>query len=197
MYNISLLPVKYKQAISAEAKKNDVIISFVFTLIILAIVAILAFAVNAAVKLDLTRAKAENNVLLSEIDSLAHYRDLEARAEAAAANVDRLTGDGPSYRRALTGITASVPDTLQLRQIKFGAKKDSDLTSMEVSGNAAYFADVSVWIAQLDAMEAVGEVRCSYTNAAAADDSSRVRFELKMDILDQSAADDIVWHVGE
>lgn len=193
MYKISLLPVAYKRAITAERKKNDIIISFVFTIIILSMLAVLAFIINAAYKNDLAFTKAENGRLLSEIGTLSIYRDMQAQVETAAGNIRALAGEAPSFPRMLTEITQSAPDSLRIIQIKFTYKKDTKVSAMDISGSSAYYGDVALWINTLSGFENIGEVLCSYTTNNAADTGSRVNFELKMDILDKSAAEDIAW----
>lgn len=193
MYKISLLPVKYKQAITADRKKNDIILSFIFTIIILSILSVLAFAVNASVKNDLAIIQAENNTMLNEIGVLSKYRDMQTQVSTITGEITTLADEAPSFPRNLSAITQSVPDSLQITQIKFTYKKDTKLASFEVIGNAAYYDDVAAWIKTLNGFENIGEVLCSYTTNNTAETESRVRFELKMDILDKSAALDIVW----
>ncbi|MHB1151462.1 MAG: PilN domain-containing protein [Eubacteriales bacterium] len=193
MYKISLLPVKYKQAITAERKKNDIIISFIFTIIILSILSVLAFVVNASVKNDLALIQAENNTLLSEIGVLSKYRDMQTQVSVITGEITTLANEAPSFPRTLSEITQSVPDSLQITSIKFTYKKDTKTSLLEVVGNSAYYDDVSAWINTLNGVENIGEVLCSYTNNATDNSTTRVRFELKMDILDKSAVEDIVW----
>lgn len=193
MYKISLLPVKYKQAITAERKKNDIIISFIFTIIILIILSIMAFAVNALVKNDLAVIQSENNALLNEIGVLSKYRDMQNQIAVITGEIQTLADEAPSFPRILSEITQSVPDSLQITSIKFTYKKDTKISLLEVTGNSAYYDDVSVWINKLNGVEKIGEVLCSYTNNATDDSVTRVRFELSMDILDKSAVEDIVW----
>ncbi len=197
MYHISLLPVKYKQAITAERKKNDVILSFIFTVIILSMLYLLTFVVNASVKSDLASVKAENGSLLAEIGALSEYRGMQTQISGIHSEIVTLAGEAPSFPRVITEITQSVPDSLQITDITFYYEKDTGVSKFEVLGNSAYYDDVASWIDTLNGIENIGEVFCSYTTYSDAAEKSRVRFELKMDILDKSAADDVVWRTGE
>lgn len=193
MYKISLLPVKYKQAITAERKKNDIIISFVFTIIILSILSVLAFVVNASVKNDLAIIQTENSTMLNEIGALSKYRDMQTQVSTVTGEIQTLADEAPSFPRTLSEITQSVPDSLQITSIKFEYKKDTKTSLLVVVGNSAYYDDVSVWINTLNGVENIGEVLCSYTNNTTDNTATRIIFELKMDILDKSAVEDIVW----
>lgn len=193
MYEISLLPAKYKQEITDGRKKNDLIISFVFTIIILSILCILAISVSAVTKNDLAQIKNENSSLKSEISSLDHYRGLQEVVSNINGNLQTLSKETPSFPRVLSEITQSVPASLQLTKITFTGSPETKTYSCKVTGNAAYYDDVSSWISILDGIDNIGDVYCSYTNSSTSNSLIRVQFELNMDILDKSAVGDIVW----
>jgi type II secretory pathway pseudopilin PulG len=193
MYEISLLPAQYKQQLTEGRKKNDLIISFVFTLIILSILCILAFSVSAVTKNDLAQIKNENLSLQSEISSLSNYRSLQDEVANIKGNLQTLAKDAPSFPHVLSEITQSVPTSLQLTKITFTLSQETMTYSCKITGNAAYYDDASSWINILNGIEDIGEVYCSYTNSSTANSLTRVQFELNMDILDKNAVGDIVW----
>lgn len=193
MYKISLLPVEYKQAITQDRKKNDVLISFIFTITILSMLSLLAVVVNTSVKNDLAAVQSENNALISEIGALSIYRDMQTEVSTVAGNIQLLTGEAPSFPKILSEMAVSVPDSIQIMKIIFKYNPQTKTSLFEVGGNAAYYDDVSAWINKLNNTENIGEVLCSYTTDNTVNSTSRVQFELKMDILDKSAFDDIAW----
>lgn len=196
MYKISLLPVQYKLAIIRERKNNDIIISFVFTIIILSILSILAFVVNAAIKNEYAIIKAENSALLSENNDLSNYNEMQLKLLDDTGKIQVLAGEAPSFPRTLSAITQTVPDSLQILKIKYTYSQETKKSLFEVGGNAAYYDDVALWIDRLNKVESIGEVMCSYTTVSSASSLNRIQFELKMDILDKSAFDDVVWQWG-
>jgi type II secretory pathway pseudopilin PulG len=193
MYEISLLPVKYKQELTEGRKKNDLIISFVFTIIILSIICILAFSVSAVTKNDLAQIKNENSALQSEINNLNSYSGLQEQVSNINGNLQTLTKNAPSFPHILSEITQSVSDSLQLTKITFTLSAETQIYTCKITGNAAYYDDVSKWINILNGIEDIGEIKCSFTNSSSSDSLTRVQFELSIDILDKSAAGDIVW----
>lgn len=193
MYKISLLPVQYKQAIIRERKNNDIIISFVFTIIILSILCMLSFAVSTAVKNDYALIQAENDALLTRSGVMSNYTDMQTEVLITSENIKTLAREAPSFPRSLSEIMQTVPESLRILKIKYTFDPKIKISLFEVGGYAANYDDVSLWIDALNKVEMIGEVKCSYTTLSSVSSENRIQFELKMDILDKSAADDVVW----
>jgi hypothetical protein len=67
-------------------------------------------------------------------------------------------------------------------------------TACDLSGNASDFNDVTLWITTLQGFEDIGEIKCTNTTESEANTSSVVSFNLKIEILNAAAKDNVVWN---
>lgn len=197
MYRISLLPEKYRIERERAAQRLDLLIYFLFFTVICLILLALATFVRAQRSSELDSINSEVAKLQSELDSLSVYAQKMDTVEQVYSNITDLASGLPSMPRVIPEILETVPNNINIGNVSVEYVPRNNATRMEISGEALDYSDVADWIKILDELELTGDIYNSYSSGKPEESSYNVSFELSIEILDTSAADDIVWDLGE
>lgn len=197
MYRISLLPEKYRLEREKAAQRLDLIIYFLFFTVICVILLSLATFVRLYRTSELKYITGEVANLQSELGSLSDYEQKKDHVEQVYKNVSTLAEGLPSFPRVLQEILNTVPNNISIENVSLEYIEKTESTSMEIKGEALDYTDVAGWIKTLDELEVTGEIYNSYSTGTSDASAYNISFELSIDVLDTSAADDIYWDLGE
>lgn len=197
MYRISLLPEKYRLEREKAAQRLDLIIYFLFFTVICVILLSLATFVRLSREADLKAINIEVANLQMELNSLSDYAQKKDHVEQVYSNVSTLAKGLPSFPRVLQEILNTVPNNISIENVSLEFIEKTEKTSMEIRGEALDYADVSGWVKILDELEMTGDIYISRSTGTSDASVYNISFELSINILDASAADDINWELGE
>lgn len=197
MYRISLLPEKYRLEREKAAQRLDLIIYFLFFTVICVILLSLATFVRLHRTSELKYITGEVANLQSELGSLSDYAKKKDHVEQVYKNVSTLAEGLPSFPRILQEILNTVPNNISIENVSLEYIEKTDSTSMKIKGEALDYADVAGWIKTLDELEVTGGIYNSYSTGTSDASAYNISFELSIEVLDTSAADDIYWDLGE
>jgi len=197
MYRISLLPEKYRLEREKAAQRLDLIIYFLFFTVICVILLSLATFVRLSREADLKAINIEVANLQMELNSLSDYAQKKDHVEQVYSNVSTLAKGLPSFPRVLQEILNTVPNNISIENVSLEFIEKTEKTSMEIRGEALDYADVSGWVKILDELEMTGDIYISRSTGTSDASAYNISFELSINILDASAADDINWELGE
>ncbi len=197
MYNISLLPEKYRLQRERAAQKLDLIIYFVFFTVICLILLTLATLVRCQRLSELGELDGEVAKIRSEIDSLSEYSKKKDNVEHVYNDIKVLASGLPSFPRVLPEILGTVTNNISISSVSMEYALKTAATSMKVKGSALNYEDVAAWITALDELDVTGEIHNTFSTGEEAASAYNISFELEINILDATALDDITWDLGE
>lgn len=185
MRGISLLPKEYKKKQQALAKQARALKILLFA----GAVFFAVFAVSniwlIAAKQDLARLERENTQMEDESFSLKAYEDMSREVAAIKDKVEALEKQNPAWEHLIAEIGGAVSPGVRLENAVY--KLEDGQKTCKLLFNGADHEDVAIIMANLEALEEVKDVYCSFTKVVTVEERDRIQFEL---LLNQGPAEE-------
>lgn len=187
MYKISLLPSEYRQfQKSVQKRSNLVLVGGIIIVLLFAVYSLISLA-SLVPQQQLKAVRQENAKLEQQITAMNQYEQMLNKTNALEALAKQAMGTAPEWRSVVLGIAEATPEGMWLSNISGRYEQSSGIGL--IKGWALSHKDVSDWMAIMETVPGISNVKCSVSEEILVEGTPAVQFEAKMAILPGTGLD--------
>lgn len=187
MYKISLLPSEYRQfQKSIQKRSNLVLVGGIIIVLLFAVYSLISLA-SLVPQQQLKAIQQDNAKLEQQIAAMNQYEQMLNKTNALEDLAKQAMGTAPEWRSVVLGIAGATPEGMWLSNISAKYEQSSGIGL--IKGWALSHKDVSDWMAIMETVPGISNIKCSVSEETLVEGMPAVQFEAKMTILPGAGLD--------